>query len=102
MSLRIGRAIDATAIEVVAGAGIPEIVKVEIRQEDRGRIARLHPAELMSASVGAREAGDRVNVVRRNCAAQIRYYGPHASDGRWRTEGSDRRYIHEPSEVDAL
>ena len=71
MGLRVGRAEYAAAIVVVASASIPEVIEVEVCEDDGGRIAGLHPAELMSASVRAGKTWNRVDVVSRVRAAQV-------------------------------
>jgi hypothetical protein len=47
VSLGVGGAKDTAAVEVVAGAPIPEVVEVEARSLHGGRVARFHPSKLV-------------------------------------------------------
>ena len=84
VGLRVGRAEHAAAIVVVAGATVPEVIEVHVRQDDGGSIARLDSAELSNSAERActLEAWKRVDVVRRERAALIADQGSHAVRGR--------------------
>jgi hypothetical protein len=96
VTLRIGGAKHAAAVEIVVGASVPEIVEVQRRRKHHRRVAGLYTSELMP--IRAPETRYRIDVLTGVEAAQIRSRDPDAAAVRDQSE----RDISELAELDTI